>query len=111
VKSVKHHAGANICATCQLPIPDCPWLTSRGRTPVEGWSARKVLCMGEETYHIRSCPLYVPPKSRKDDEDRPVYYCRVCGAELTGKQRKYCAQHVNSPQAWRIRRYGGDEDE
>lgn len=94
---------ANPCGECQRNIAECPWLSSRGREPVPGWTAEAVTQrIGRQdapTYHISSCPLYIAPRRAVIPESNPdpkrhreyTGFCAVCGAPLTGNQRKYCA--------------------
>ena len=91
--------GANPCGECQLAISDCPWLSSRGRTPVPGWVAEptSILCdkRNVPTFHILQCPLYISPHraaipKSKNQQTEYTGFCALCGAPLTGRQRKYC---------------------
>lgn len=50
------------CWTCSKGVRECSWI--RDLTPVDGWSAEKVIKREEDgyirrTYKIKSCPLYI----------------------------------------------------
>lgn len=49
---------SNICFDCAYPIAKCRWLHEG--EPVPGWTAKKVLLQGNQTYHITACPLFKP---------------------------------------------------
>lgn len=95
--------GTNPCAECQRNIAECPWLSSRGTSPVPGWTAelttQRIDKRDVPTYHITSCPLYIAPTRAVIPESDPdarrqheyTGFCAVCGAPLRGNQRKYCA--------------------
>ncbi len=62
--------------------------------PVEGWKARKT----EESYHIMSCPNFVPAANVPDDKTNRYVeeICPECGKTfmkklVQGGARKYCS--------------------
>lgn len=57
--------GCNPCAECSYPIANCPWL--HDGKPVDGWTA-EATCLERRfpTYHITACPLYQPPRARRE---------------------------------------------
>lgn len=66
----------NICIDCQKACGGCSW--SRSFTPVEGWTAEKVVIRNgiidhkvrnTETYHIIECPEFVRDKPRSKDKN------------------------------------------
>lgn len=68
--------GANICFDCDRACGGCSWSevdleTKRTRfEPVPGWTAKKVLLHGDQTYHITACPLFKPdPLGRTEQQD------------------------------------------
>lgn len=72
-----------LCWMCKRPgTNSCSWDKSRGRVPVEGWSADRVAYRRadgtyESTYSVNACPMFVP-----DDE-----YVRRMKAHAVQSQR------------------------
>ena len=59
----------NPCAVCQRNSLECPWILEE--TPVPGWDAEPTriednkMPENRDSWHIRRCPLYIPPSARK----------------------------------------------
>ena len=47
-----------LCWSCSKGANECCFMESL--EPVEGWKAKKVLCEGNETYHVIKCPDFEP---------------------------------------------------
>ena len=48
----------SLCWNCSKGANECCFMESL--EPVEGWKAKKVLCEGNETYHVIKCPDFEP---------------------------------------------------
>lgn len=51
-----------LCWTCQNYSGGCSW--SRSFTPVEGWEARPTKNEQTDSYHVISCPEFIPDEER-----------------------------------------------
>lgn len=48
----------SLCWSCSKGANECEFM--RSLEPVPNWKAKKVLCEGNETYHVIKCPDFEP---------------------------------------------------
>ncbi len=55
----------SLCNFCTCGANECEWM--RKLKPIDGWKAKLVRCDHGKTYHVISCPQFVPMPHQEED--------------------------------------------